>query len=241
MALPKIDTPTYELTLPLSKKKVKYRPFTVKEQRNLLLALESDDSETIQQNVGDILYNCTLTEGVAIDKLPIVDVEYYYLNLRSKSVGEIVDTRYRCNNVVDDKNCNNIMQTQIDLSKVKVDVDANMKPEISLNDKFVVKLKYPEFGFVKSVKNFENVNDLTFNIIAQSIDYIFDGEQYYYASEVTTAELLEFVESLSAEQFSKIENFLNNLPKLKHKLQMTCNKCGFQHKIDIEGLESFFE
>jgi len=241
MALPKIDTPTYELTLPLSKKKVKYRPFTVKEQRNLLLALESDDSDTIQQNVGDILYNCTLTEGVAIDKLPIVDVEYYYLNLRSKSVGEIVDTRYRCNNVVDDKNCNNIMQTQIDLSKVKVDVDANMKPEISLNDKFVVKLKYPEFGFVKSVKNFENVNDLTFNIIAQSIDYIFDGEQYYYASEVTTAELLEFVESLSAEQFSKIENFLNNLPKLKHKLQMTCNKCGFQHKIDIEGLESFFE
>jgi hypothetical protein len=241
MALPKIDTPTYELTLPLSKKKVKYRPFTVKEQRNLLLALESDDSDTIQQNVGDILYNCTLTEGVAIDKLPIVDVEYYYLNLRSKSVGEIVDTRYRCNNVVDDKNCNNIMQTQIDLSKVKVDVDANMKPEISLNDKFVVKLKYPEFGFVKSVKNFENVNDLTFNIIAQSIEYIFDGEQYYYASEVTTAELLEFVESLSAEQFSKIENFFNHLPKLKHNLRMTCSKCGFQHNMDIEGLESFFE
>jgi hypothetical protein len=241
MALPKLDTPTYELTLPLSKKKVKYRPFTVKEQRNLLLALESDDSETIQQNVGDILYNCTLTEGIVIEKLPILDVEYYYLNLRSKSVGEIVDTRYRCNNIVEEKNCGNIMQTQIDLSKVNVEIDSNVKPEIKLTDKFMVKLKYPEFGFVRNAMNYDTVNDLTFNVIAQSIEYLFDGEQYYYSHEVTPKEMLEFVETLSAEQFGKIEEFFNHLPKLKQNLKMTCKKCNFQHSIDIEGLESFFE
>jgi hypothetical protein len=241
MSLPKLDTPKYELTLPLSKKRVKYRPFTVKEQRNLLLALESEDSETIQQNVGDILESCTLTEGINIDKLPVLDIEYYYLNLRAKSVGEIVETRYRCNNVVEDKNCNNIMQTQIDLNKVKVESNSDIKPEIKLTDKFTVKLKYPEFGFIKSAMKFDNVNELTFNVIAQSIEYIFDGEQYYYAHEVTPKEMLEFVESLSAEQFSNIEEFFNNLPKLKQTIEMTCNKCSFQHKINVEGLESFFE
>jgi hypothetical protein len=241
MALPKLDTPTYELNLPLSKKRVKYRPFTVKEQRNLLMALESEDSETIQQNVGDILHNCTLNDDVVIDKLPILDIEYYYLNLRAKSVGEIVDTRYRCNNVVDDKSCNSIMQTQIDLTKVKVEVDVNMKPEVQLTDKFMVKLKYPEFGFVKNALKFDNVNELTFNVIARSIDYIYDGEQYYYASEVPFKEMLDFVESLSSEQFSKIETFFNNLPKLRQKLHMVCKKCNFEHNIDIEGLESFFE
>jgi hypothetical protein len=241
MSLPKLDTPKYELTLPLSKKRVKYRPFTVKEQRNLLLALESEDSETIQQNVGDILESCTLTEGIIIDKLPVVDIEYYYLNLRAKSVGEIVDTRYRCNNVVEDKNCNNIMQTQIDLNKVKVESDPEIKPEIKLTDKFMVKLKYPEFGFIKSAMKFDNVNELTFNVIAQSIEYIFDGEQYYYAHEVPASEMVEFVESLSAEQFANIEEFFNHLPKLKQTIEMTCKKCGFQHKINVEGLESFFE
>ena len=99
MALPKLDVPTYEVTLPLSQKKIKYRPFTVKEQRNLLMAMESDETETIQQAVGDILHNCSLTD-VDIDGLPIIDVEYYFLHLRAKSVGEIVDSRYKCNNVV---------------------------------------------------------------------------------------------------------------------------------------------
>ena len=111
MALPKLDVPTYEITLPVSKKKIKYRPFLVKEQKNLLMAIESNESETIQQNVQDILYNCTITEDIDIQRLPIVDVEYYFLQLRAKSVGEVVETRYRCNNNVDlDKTCGNIME-----------------------------------------------------------------------------------------------------------------------------------
>ena len=240
MALPKIDVPTYEIELPVSKTKIKYRPFLVKEQRNLLMAIESSESTTIQQNIKDILYNCTLTEGVNIDKLPIIDVEYYFINLRAKSVGEVVESRYRCNNEVNDVECGNIMEKDVDLTQIKVKMNDDISPEIQLTPNISIKLKYPEFGIVKDSLRYENINDVTFNMIAQSIEYIYDGQQFYYATESTPEELIEFVEGLNQEQFSKIENFFNNLPKLKETLNITCSKCGFQHKIEVEGLESFF-
>ena len=240
MALPKIDVPTYEIELPVSKTKIKYRPFLVKEQRNLLMAIESSESSTIQQNIKDILYNCTLTEGVNIEKLPIIDVEYYFVNLRAKSVGEIVESRYRCNNVVDDVECGNIMEKEVDLTQIQVQMDEDISSEIALTPNISVKLKYPEFGIVKDSLQYENINDVTFHMIAQSIEYIYDGEQFYYATESTPEELMEFVEGLNQEQFGKIENFFNNLPKLKETLDIKCNKCGFDHKIEVEGLESFF-
>jgi len=240
MALPKIDVPTYEIELPVSKTKIKYRPFLVKEQRNLLMAIESSESTTIQQNIKDILYNCTLTEGVNIEKLPIIDVEYYFINLRAKSVGEVVESRYRCNNEVNDTECGNIMEKEVDLTQIKVKMNDDISPEIQLTPNISIKLKYPEFGIVKDSLRYENINDVTFNMIAQSIEYIYDGQQFYYATESTPEELIEFVEGLNQEQFSKIENFFNNLPKLKETLNITCSKCGFQHKIEVEGLESFF-
>jgi len=240
MALPKIDVPTYEIELPVSKTKIKYRPFLVKEQRNLLMAIESSESTTIQQNIKDILYNCTLTEGVNIEKLPIIDVEYYFINLRAKSVGEVVESRYRCNNEVNDVECGNIMEKDVDLTQIKVKMNDDISPEIQLTPNISIKLKYPEFGIVKDSLRYENINDVTFNMIAQSIEYIYDGQQFYYATESTSEELIEFVEGLNQEQFSKIENFFNNLPKLKETLNITCSKCGFQHKIEVEGLESFF-
>lgn len=239
MALPKIDVPTYEIELPVSKTKIKYRPFLVKEQRNLLMAIESSDSSTIQQNIKDILYNCTLTEGVEIEKLPIIDVEYYFINLRAKSVGEIVESKYRCNNEVEGKECGNIMEKDIDLTKIAVKIN-DVSPEIQLTPTITVKLKYPEFGIVKDSLLYDNINDITFHMIAQSIEYIYDGNQFYYANESTPEELVEFVEGLNQEQFSKIENFFNNLPRLKETLDIKCSRCGFDHKIEVEGLESFF-
>jgi hypothetical protein len=240
MALPKIDVPTYEIELPVSKTKIKYRPFLVKEQRNLLMAIESSESTTIQQNIKDILYNCTLTEGVDLEKLPIIDVEYYFINLRAKSVGEVVESRYRCNNEVNDIECGNIMEKDVDLTQIKVKMNDDISPEIQLTPNISIKLKYPEFGIVKDSLRYENINDVTFNMIAQSIEYIYDGQQFYYATESTPEELIEFVEGLNQEQFGKIENFFNNLPKLKETLDIKCSKCGFQHKIEVEGLESFF-
>ena len=240
MALPKIDVPTYNIELPVSKKKIKYRPFLVKEQKNLLMAMEANDSETIHNAIRDVLNNCTMTPDFKIDETPIIDIEYYFLQLRAKSVGEIVESRYRCNNVVDDRICNNVMEENVNLNDISVDMDPTISPEIQITDKLVVKFKYPQFGMVKNAMKYDDEVDLTFHMIAQSIESVFDGDQYYYAKEQTTEELMEFVESLNQEQFSKIENFFENLPKLKKTLDITCKKCGYHHNIDIEGIESFF-
>ena len=240
MALPKLDVPTYEIELPISKKKIKYRPFLVKEQKNLLMALESNESSTIQQNVRDILNNCTLTEGINIDKLPIIDVEYYFINLRSKSVGEIVETRYRCNNEVEEKVCGNIMEASVNLQNIQPYREEEVSPEIQLTDKITIKMKYPEFGIIKDSLNMEDITEVTFNLISESIEHIYDGDQFYYAHEAEPGEMLEFVEGLNQAQFEKVEHFFNNLPKLKETVEMTCSKCGFHHTIDVEGLENFF-
>jgi hypothetical protein len=240
MALPKLDTPTYEIELPLSKKKIKYRPFLVKEQRNLLMAIESSETSTIHQNVKDILHNCTLTEDIDIEKLPIIDVEYYFINLRAKSVGEIVESKYKCNNEVDGKVCGNLMEKEINLLDIEVEKNDSISPEIQLTDKISIKLKYPEFGILHDSIKYENITETTFNMIAKSIEYIYDGEQFYYGSEAQPGEMLEFVEGMNQSQFAKVEDFFNNLPKLKEVIEIECSKCGFHHKIEAEGLESFF-
>jgi hypothetical protein len=237
--LPKIDVPTYELELPLSKKKIKYRPFLVKEQKNLLMAMESEEAETINHTIKDILNNCTLTENIDFDKLPIIDVEYLFINLRAKSVGEIVDSRYRCNNEVEGKDCGNIMETKVNLLNVKP-TTSDVNPEIQISDKLTIKMKYPEFGVVKDSLKMDNINDVTFNMIAQSIEYIYDGEQFYYAHEAQPGELLEFVEGMNQSQFMMVENFLNNLPQMRETIKLKCSKCGFDHTIEVEGLENFF-
>jgi hypothetical protein len=240
MALPKIDTPVYDLTLPLSKKKVKFRPFNVKEQRNLLMAMESEDTKEIQDAVENILNNCNLTENIAIGNLPIIDVEYYFINLRAKSVGEIVESKYRCNNEVDGKLCGNIMDADVDLTKINVNVNKDVNRDIKLDNKLTIRMKYPEFSFVRESLEYDNINDLTFNMMAECVECIYDGEQYYYSNEVPREEIVEFLESLSKEQFDNIEDFFNNIPKIEQTIDMTCKKCGFQHHLTVEGLENFF-
>lgn len=240
MALPKIDTPTYELTLPVSKKKIKYRPFLVKEQRNLLMAMESNETSEVHRAIKDVLENCTLTKNLKVDELPVIDVEYFFINLRAKSVGEIVESKYRCNNIVDNKECGNTMDSKLNLLGLKVEMNEDIKPEIQLNEKLTVKFKYPQFGTIKDSLKYENVGEMTFSMIAHSIEYIYDGEQFYYAKESTEKELIDFIESMNQQQFEKVEEFFSNLPKLKDKIEMKCGKCGFEHNIDVEGLESFF-
>ncbi len=239
--LPKIDKPVYSITLPLSKKELKYTPFTVKEQRNLLLSLETGDIQTMEKNIEQVLKNCTITEGIEISKLPLIDVEYYFLHLRARSVGEIVENQYVCNNEVDGKQCGNNIKVSFNILDIPVTINEDVTDTIKLTDNIIIKLKYPEYSVVKRMENSETVTDFAFNLIIESIDYIHDGEQYYYASETDPAELVEFVNSLNTEQFAKIENFFNNLPSLRKDLKVKCPKCGFEHEITIEGIESFFE
>lgn len=240
MALPVIDTPVYEIELPASKKRVNFRPFLVKEQKNLLMAMEADDKESIERNVKYILQNCTLSKDIDINSLPVVDVEYYFLQLRAKSVGEIVDNKYICNNVVDGKMCNNKMDVQIDLNDIKVEMDENINDYIQVTPTIGIKLNYPKFSTMEKLKSTSSSVDMAFDIVSDSIEYIFDGDQYYYANETDPKELMDFIESMNTEQFNKIEQFFKNLPRLKKKLEFTCTKCGFDHKIEVEGLENFF-
>lgn len=240
MALPKIDTPIYDIVLPLSKKTIRFRPFLVKEQKNLMMALEADDRDTIEKNIKQVLNNCAVTE-IDIDKLPVVDVEYYFLQLRARSVGEIVDNTYICNNIVDGNECKNKMKVEFNLLDLKIEKNETISDIINLTDKISLKLKYPEFATVEKLSQKDNAVDVAFQIVVDSIEYIFDGEQYYYANESTPEELMQFIESLSQEQFSQIEKFFDNLPRLNKKIEMKCTKCGYEHKIELEGLESFFE
>lgn len=240
MALPKLEVPTYELELPLSKKKIKYRPYLVKEQKALMMALESSDAKTIQHNVREILTVCTLSKDVDIDELPIVDIEYYFLQLRAKSVSEISESKYRCNNEVEDKVCGNIMEAKIDLTEIQPVQEEYVDPEIKLTDTITIKMKYPPFKLIKDSIDMDNITEVTFNMLAQSIEYVYDGEQFHYAKEVPVEELVEFIEQLNQEQFEKLEKFFNSIPKLSKKIDMTCSKCGFEHHLNVEGLESFF-
>jgi hypothetical protein len=212
----------------------------VKEQKNLLLALESDDPDTIERNIRQVLSNCTITPGINIDKLPVVDVELYFLHLRARSIGEIVESDYICNNQVDGKECGGKMKSSFNLLDIGVDIDPKRTDTIQLTDTITVKLKYPEFSLVKRLKNMDSAVEIAFEIIADSIEHIYDGEQYYYAEETVREDLMQFLESLDQEQFSKLEKFFNELPIINKKVQMKCGKCGFDHSISLQGLESFF-
>jgi T4 bacteriophage base plate protein len=241
MALPKIDVPVYELNLPLSKKHIRFRPFLVKEQKNLLMAMESDDTETIERNIKQVLINCTITENIEIDKLPVIDVEYYFIHLRARSIGEVVENDYICTNEIDGKKCEGKMKGKINLLEIKVDIDPNHKDIIQITDKLSIKMKYPEFSLVEKLKNKDSAIDIAFEVIVDSIEWIFDGEQYYHAYETSKKELLQFIESLNQDQFSKLEDFFDSLPIMNKTMEIKCGKCGFDHSIEMDGLESFFE
>ena len=241
MALPKIDSPIFELDLPLSGKHIRFRPFLVKEQKNLLMALEADDVETINNNIKQVLNNCLLDDNLDIDTLPILDIEYYFLNLRARSVSEVVEAKYKCINPVDDKECGNIMDANINVLDIKVTKDENIKEIIQINDTIAVKLKYPTFSSIANAAEVKDVNEIALQMVVDSIDTIYDGQQSFPAKESSKEELMEFVESLNQHQFQKIQEFFENLPKLDKLINLKCKKCGFDHVIVFEGLESFFD
>jgi hypothetical protein len=240
MALPKIDAPTYEITLPVSKKQLKFRPFLVKEQKILLMAMETGEKEIIENNIKQILQNCAISD-FDVDATPIVDIEYYFLNLRARSVGEIVETKYKCENVVNSEVCGNVMDTKFNLLDIELEIQNELAEDtIVLSGDVGIKMKYPDFAVVEKLQQSDSVTDSAFEFIIECIDYIYDSDNVYYAHETPQEEIQVFLESLTKEQFEKIETFVDRLPKLSKKIEATCKKCGFHHTINVEGLEDFF-
>jgi len=237
MSLPVINAPIYELTLPIKNEKVKYRPFTVKEQKILMIALESEDAAFINENIKEVIKFCCKSE-VDVDALSMTDIEYFFLQLRARSIGEIITPRYLCKNVVDDISCNNQMECPINVLDVEVDYNG-YTDIINLDSTLGLKMKHPNFDIIKSFSEDMDVMDTTSEVIANCVDYVFDFEKIYYKDEFTYKELIEWIDNLNNEQFKKIEEHFSRLPKLKKEFNIVCTKCGYEHKIVLEGLENF--
>ena len=239
MPLPKINTPTYELELPSTGKKIKYRPSLVREEKILVIAMESEDMKQITDAVIDILNSCILTRGVKVDQLSTFDIEYLFLNIRSKSVGETVEVNVTC---PDDGETQ--VQLEINVDDIKMLKDKNHKNIIKLDDTLSLKLKYPSMNqFVEN--NFETSEstseiDRSLDMIITCVDTVFDEEESWSASDCTKKELREFIEQLNSKQFKDIEAFFNTMPKLSHTIKVKNPKTKVESEIVLEGLASFF-
>ena len=238
MPLPTIATPTYELTLPSSNRKIKYRPFLVKEEKILILAMESQDSKQIARAVKDVISKCILSKGIKVEKLATFDIEYLFLNIRGKSVGEQIEVMVTC---PDDNKTQVPMSINVD--SIKVQKDKNHSTDIKLDDVYTLRMKYPSLTeFIKN--NFGamgemNVDD-TFDLIASCIDQVYSEEESWASEECTKKELTNFIESLNSNQFKKVENFFETMPKLSHSVKVLNPNTKVESDIKIEGLQSFF-
>ena len=219
MPLPKINTPTFELVLPSTAKKIKYRPFLVREEKILVMAMESDDMKQITSAIIDILNNCILTRGIKVEKLSTFDIEYLFLNVRSKSVGETVEVNVTC---PDDKETQ--VQMEIDIDSIKVQKDKNHTNIVKLDDNLSMKLKYPSMN--EFIENNFDASDTTRSEVSQSldmiiscIDMIYNEEESWSASDSTKKELSEFIEQLNTKQFKDVEKFFTTMPKLSHTVK----------------------
>lgn len=242
--LPKIDVPTYELKLVSSKKPVKFRPFLVKEQKLLLMTQQSNDKKEVLDSVKQIITNCLITNGIDVDELPLFDIEYLFLNLRARSIGEVVNLSYRCVNEVEDdsgekKRCNGVVKFDLNLLEVKPKISPKHSNRIEINDELGMVMKYPKLNMFGNFEMEDQSKIL--ELIISCIESIYDKETIYYAKDSTQKELEEFVDSLPAKVLEDIKTFFDTMPKLSQDLDFKCKKCGHSEKITIEGLDSFFE
>jgi T4 bacteriophage base plate protein len=241
MPLPKIATPTYELELPSTGKTIKYRPFLVKEEKVLILALETQDTKQITLAIKQVLKDCILTKGIKVDELPSFDIEYIFLNVRGKSVGEAIDLIVTCS---DDGETE--VPVKIYVDEIQVQKNPEHSTEIRIDDEIVIKMKYPSLDqFIKNNFDFtaqESVSTIerSFEIISSCVEAIFTAEESWAASDCTKKELIEFIESMNAEQFKKIEGFFETMPKLTHTFVVTNPKTKVENTVTLEGLTSFF-
>ena len=237
MALPELDTPTYRLTLPSTKKEIQYRPFLVKEQKLLMMAQESEDDNQVIDMVSQVVSACTF-EKIDVNTSPMFDIEYIFLQIRGKSVGETIDLVVTCG----DDGVTEVPIT-VNIDDIQVKKSDDHSTDIELADGYSVRMKYPSISqFVET--NFQDESkdqvEKSFNIVANSIDMVYNEEEMFSAAECTKKELKEWVESLTSEQFQKIEGFFNTMPKLQHTLKVKNPKTKKENTVVLEGLTDFF-
>lgn len=229
MALPKLETPTYELSLPSTGEKIKYRPFLVKEYKILLTALEADNEE-IQRVITELVDVCTFKKLNA-DKLPNFDIEYIFLNMRAKSIGESTSLTLQCNN------CEHKINFEMDITKAEVKKDPEHTKKILISDTIGLEMRYPKFEeMVEIYNNFRS--EKIVEMLCSCIDSVFTDEQLY--DDYTKEELIEFVNGFSKKQFELLEKFFLTMPKVVQHVEETCPACGSKNELNLEGLQNFF-
>jgi hypothetical protein len=238
MPLPKIATPYYELTLPSTKKSIKYRPFLVKEEKLLVLALESEDTKQITTAIKQVLKACIQTRGVKVESLPTFDIEFLFLNIRAKSVGEVVEITL----TAPDDGVTPV-EVEIDIEDIKVQEPEGHTKRIQLDDTLMMDMKYPSLEqFIKNNFDFDgNASlDQSFELIATCIDKIYSEDEVWASEDCTKKEMVEFLEQMSSTQFKQIEKFFETMPKLQHTVEVYNPKTKVKSSVVLEGLNSFF-
>lgn len=243
MALPKLDVPTYEVNLISTGKPVRFRPFLVKEQKLFLMASESEDPNEVIKTIRQVLKNCILDE-VDIDSLPTFDLEYLFMNLRARSVEEVVDLRYRCNNMVHDENgeekrCGGEFEFSLNLLEIQPTKNPRHTNRINITENLGVCFRYPTFEMVQKYENLSE-NEVMLNVLVDCIDYIYDKENLYYAKDSTREELQDFIENLQQKDVEKFEVFFETIPEIKKNVDFKCGKCGYEETITLKGIQNFF-
>ena len=237
MPLPKISTPTYELEIPSTKKKIRYRPFLVKEEKILIIAMESQSDTEIANAVKDVLSTCILTKGVKVDTLSTFDIEYLFLNIRGKSVGEDVEVLVTC---PDDNKTK--VPVRINLDDIKIITHDDHKRDIKLDDSLLMRMRYPSINeFINSNFSTSEVkSEDTFDLIISCIEQIFNDEESWSTSDCTKEEMNDFLDQLNSNQFKEIEKFFDTMPKLSHTLTVNNPNTKVKSDIKLEGLAAFF-
>ena len=238
MPLPTIATPTYELELPSTGKTIKYRPFLVKEEKLLVLALESEDTKEISNAIKAVLKSCIKTRGIKVEQLPTFDIEFLFLNIRGKSVGEEIELKLIC---PDDEQTE--VPVTISIDDIKIQKQKGHNKQVKLDDNLMMELKYPSLDeFIKNNFDFDGGSqmDQSFEVIASCIDKIYNEEEVWSTSECTKKEIKDFLESMNSSQFKEIEKFFETMPKLSHEIEITNPNTKVKSTIVLEGLSSFF-
>jgi len=234
MPLPTIATPTFELTLPSNGKKIKYRPFLVKEEKVLILALEGGETTEITRSIKDVLKACILTRGVKVDQLPTFDIEYLFLNIRGKSVGETVNVVVTC----PDDGTTQVPVT-IGVDEIEVIKSDDHTTDIDVDGKYKLRMKYPSLEqFINNNFNFTDEEQDVFKLVASCVDLVYDDETVY--DDFTEKEMIKFLEQFNSKQFQEIEMFFETMPKLSHVITVTNPNTGVENSVKLEGLSSFF-
>ena len=238
MPLPKIATPTYELELPSTGETIKYRPFLVKEEKLLVLALESEDTKQITNAIKAVLKSCIQSKGVKVEALPTFDIEYLFLNIRGKSVGEEIEVNVIC---PDDEKTQ--VPVSINIDDIEMQFSDDHTNKIKLDDNLMMEMKYPSLDeFIKNNFDFKETNqmDQSFALIASCIDKIYNEEEVWATADCTKKEVNDFLEQMNSSQFKEIETFFETMPKLSHTISVTNPKTKVKSDVLLEGLASFF-